>query len=306
MKLKTPPYLKKGDRVALVAPAGFLTDEKPILLAEQLLKSWGLVAIRGDFLMEQNGYFAGTDTQRLQDFQKALDNQKVKAIWAVRGGYGSVRILSKLNYSKFLKNPKWIIGFSDITVFHNVFHNMGYKSIHGLMPIQLTKPVKETEKAVESLYKALFGKDVESIIPASKYNRIGSTEAVVVGGNLSLLQSLLGSPCQIKTKNKILFIEEIGEDIYRVDRLLQSLKVAGYFRDLKALIVGSFMDIKTDPIAGVKTYQELILEVVEEYDYPVLFDVPSGHIADNRALILGAEVLINVGEFVSCIRFKQG
>ncbi len=306
MKLKTPPYLKKGDRVALVAPAGFLTDEKPILLAEQLLKSWGLVAIRGDFLMEQNGYFAGTDTQRLQDFQKALDNQKVKAIWAVRGGYGSVRILSKLNYSKFLKNPKWIIGFSDITVFHNVFHNMGYKSIHGLMPIQLTKPVKETEKAVESLYKALFGKDVESIIPASKYNRIGSTEAVVVGGNLSLLQSLLGSPCQIKTKNKILFIEEIGEDMYRVDRLLQSLKVAGYFRDLKALIVGSFMDIKTDPIAGVKTYQELILEVVEEYDYPVLFDVPSGHIADNRALILGAEVLINVGEFVSCIRFKQG
>jgi muramoyltetrapeptide carboxypeptidase len=183
---------------------------------------------------------------------------------------------------------------------------MGYKSIHGLMPIQLTKPVKETEKAVESLYKALFGKDVESIIPASKYNRIGSTEAVVVGGNLSLLQSLLGSPCQIKTKNKILFIEEIGEDIYRVDRLLQSLKIAGYFRDLKALIVGSFMDIKTDPIAGVKTYQELILEVVEEYDYPVLFDVPSGHIADNRALILGAEVLINVGEFVSCIRFKQG
>lgn len=306
MKLKTPPYLKKGDRVALVAPAGFLTDEKPILLAEQLLQSWGLVAIRSDFLLEQDGYFAGTDAQRSQDFQKALDNPKIKAIWAVRGGYGSMRILSKLKYTKFVKNPKWIIGFSDITAFHSVLHNIGYKSIHGIMPIQLTKPVKETEKATESLYKALFKKDVESIIPASKYNRIGSTEAVVVGGNLSILQSLLGSPCQIKTKNKILFIEEIGEDMYRVDRLLQSLKAAGYFRDLKALIVGSFRDIKTDSIAGVKTYQELILEVVEEYEYPVLFDVPSGHIADNRALILGAEVLINVGEFVSCIRFKQG
>ncbi len=306
MKFKTPPYLKKGDKVALVAPAGFLTDEKPILLAEQLLKSWGLEAVRGDFLLEQDGYFAGTDTQRLEDFQKALDNPKIKAIWAVRGGYGSMRILSKLNYTNFVKKPKWIIGFSDITVFHSVLHNRGYKSIHGIMPIQLIKAAKETEKAVESLYKALFGKDVESIITASKYNRIGSAEAVMVGGNLSLLQSLLGSPCQIKTRGKILFIEEVGEYLYKIDRLLQSLKSAGYFKDIIGLVVGNFSDIKTDGIVYNKTYQELILEVVEEYDYPVLFDVPAGHIADNRALILGGKALINVGEFVSCIRFQQG
>lgn len=306
MKFKTPPYLKKGDKVALVAPAGFLTDEKPILLAEQLLKSWGLEAVRGDFLLEQDGYFAGTDTQRLEDFQKALDNPKIKAIWAVRGGYGSMRILSKLNYTNFVKKPKWIIGFSDITVFHSVLHNRGYKSIHGIMPIQLIKAAKETEKAVESLYKALFGKDVESIITASKYNRIGSAEAVMVGGNLSLLQSLLGSPCQIKTRGKILFIEEVGEYLYKIDRLLQSLKSAGYFKDIIGLVVGNFSDIKTDGIVYNKTYQELILEVVEEYDYPVLFDAPAGHIADNRALILGGKALINVGEFVSCIRFQQG
>ena len=305
MKLITPPYLKKGDQVALVTPAGFLEDEKPILLAEQLLQSWGLEAVRSDYVLEKNGYLAGTDAQRLQDFQKALDNPKIKAIWAVRGGYGSMRILSELDYTKFKKKPKWIVGFSDITAFHNVLHTMGYKSIHGLMPVQLTKPVKEIEKAVESLHKALFGKDVESIIKASIFNRMGTAEAVVVGGNLSLLQSLLGSPYQIKTKGKILFIEEVGEDLYRIDRLLQSLKAAGYFKDIDCLIVGGFTDIKRDDANNNKIYQELILEVVEGYDYPVLFDVPAGHINDNRSLIFGSKALINVGEFVSCIRFQQ-
>ncbi len=305
MKLITPAYLQKGDQVILLTPAGLIKDEKPLILAEQLLRSWGLKPLRGDYVLEKNEYFAGTDKQRLQDFQNALDNPKIKAIWAVRGGYGAMRILPKLNYEKFKKSPKWIIGFSDITAIHNVLHNLGYKSIHGLMPIQLLKASKDTEKAVESLYKALFGKDIESIIHASPYNRIGSAKGVMVGGNLSLLQSLLGTSCQIKTKDKILFIEEVGEYLYRIDRLLQSLKLAGVFDNILGLVVGGFTDIQPDEQAKIKTYQDLILEVVQEYDYPVLFDVPAGHIDDNRALIFGGETIINVGEFVSCIRFEQ-
>ncbi|HIP47491.1 MAG TPA: LD-carboxypeptidase [Lutibacter sp.] len=305
MKLKTPPYLKKGDLVALVTPAGFIENDSSLILAEKLLKSWGLKAIRGKFVLEQDASFAGTDTQRLEDLQKALDNPKVKAIWAVRGGYGSMRILSQLNFNKFLKNPKWIIGFSDITALHNMLHNKGYKSIHGIMPINLKNDNKLIEKAVDSLYNALFGKDLEYIFPSSLKNRYGSAEAVVVGGNLSLLQSLLGTSSQIKTKNKILFIEEIGEELYRIDRLLHSLKLAGIFKDILGLIVGGFTDIKPDKHWKNQNYQDLVLHVVKEYDFPVIFNMPAGHIDENRALILGGEVVINVGEFVCCIRFQQ-
>lgn len=300
MKLITPPYLKKGDQVALVAPAGFLEDEKPVIIAEQLLESWGLIPVRGTFVLEKDGYFAGTDTQRLQDLQNALDNPHIKAIWAIRGGYGTMRILPKMDFTKFIKNPKWIIGFSDITAFHNVIHNLGFKSVHGIMPIQLNKGTKETEKAVESLYDVLVGKDYEYTFPASSYNKIGSVTGILVGGNLSLLQSLLGSPNQIKTRGKILFIEEVGEPLYKIDRLLISLKSAGFFKNIIGLVVGAFSEI--DIIADNKTYQEIILEILAEYHFPILFDVPAGHISDNRTLVFGEETEINVGAFISCIR----
>jgi len=304
MELFTPPYLKKGNQVALLAPAGFIEDEKPLIIAEQLLKSWGLKPQRGQFVLEKEGYFAGSDEQRLQDLQNALDNPKIKAIWMVRGGYGTMRIIPKLDFNKFIKKPKWIIGFSDITALHNVIHNMGFKSIHGIMPIQLTEPLQKTEKAVESLQNVLFGKKLDYIISASNYNKIGSVQGILVGGNLSLLQSYQRKPYRIKTKGKILFIEEIGEPLYKLDRLLVSLKSSGFFTKIKGLVVGSFTDIKSDKISHNKTYQELILDTVAEYDFPVLFDMPAGHISDNRALILGEEVEINVGEFVSCIRTK--
>jgi len=305
MKLKTPPYLKKGDLVALVTPAGFIENENSLILAEKLLKYWGLKAFRGKYVLEQENSFAGTDTQRLEDLQNALDNPNIKAIWAVRGGYGSMRIVSQLNFNKFVKNPKWIIGFSDITTLHSEIHNLGYKSIHGIMPISLLNDNKLTEKAVDSLYNALLGKDLEYIFPSSSKNRYGSAQGVVVGGNLSLLQSLLGTSSQIKTKNKILFIEEIGEELYRIDRLLQSLKLAGVFKDLLGLVVGGFTGIKPNKEWNDQNYQDLIRNVVKEYEFPVIFNMPAGHIDENRALILGGEVVINVGEFVCCIRFQQ-
>lgn len=305
MKRITPPYLKKGDQVALVAPAGFLEDEKPVIIAEQLLEDWGLIPIRGTFVLEKDSYFAGTDTQRLQDLQNALDNPNIKAIWAIRGGYGTMRILPKMDFTKFINNPKWIIGFSDITAFHNVIHNLGFKSIHGIMPIQLTKGTKETEKAVESLYNVLFGKDYDYNFPASSYNIIGSATGILVGGNLSLLQSLLGSPNQIKTRGKILFIEEVGEPLYKIDRLLISLKSAGFFKNIKGLVVGAFSEVENDKTTDNKTYQEIILEILSEYKFPILFDAPAGHISDNRTLVFGEETEINVGEFVSCIQSRN-
>lgn len=305
MKLITPPYLQKGDQVVLVAPAGCIENDKSLVLAEKLLQSWGLETSRGKFVLEQEGSFAGTDTQRLQDFQEALDNPKVKAIWAIRGGYGSMRILAQISFNKFIENPKWIIGYSDITALHNAIHNLGYKSIHGVMPINLLKENKSTEKAIDSLHNALFGKDLEYIFPSSSKNTYGSAEGVIVGGNLSLLQSLLGTPHQIKTKNKILFIEDVGEELYRIDRLLQSLKLAGTFKGILGLVVGGFTDIKSDKYQKDLTCQEVICQVVKEYDFPIIFDMPAGHIDENRALILGSEIVINVGEFVCCIRFPQ-
>jgi len=303
MKYQSPPHLAKGDKVILLTPAGFIKNENPILLAEQLLKEWGLIAIRGEHILKKEGHFAGSDEERLEDFQNALDNPEIKAIWAIRGGYGSVRILSHLNFDLFKKHPKWIIGYSDITAIHNVVHNLGFMSIHAVMPINLHK--EEDSKAIESLKNILFGEMVEEIIPASNFNKLGSVKGVLVGGNLSLLQSLSGSPFQIKTRGKILFIEEIGEELYRIDRMMQSLKHAGFFKDLIGLAVGSFSDLKHNETPYGKTYQEIILETVEEYNYPTLFDVPAGHIDDNRALLFGGETIINVGEFVSCIRFIQ-
>ncbi len=305
MKLKTPKYLKKGDTVALVAPAGLIQDEKPLLLAEQLLQSWGLNSKRGQYVLEKHGVLAGTDTQRLEDLQTALDDKSIKAIWAIRGGYGTIRLLGKLNFIKFEKHPKWLIGFSDITVLHNVLHNIGYKSIHGLMPVQLLHPMKETDKAIMSLYNALFGKKLNAIFPTSKYNHKASVSGVLVGGNLAILESLIGSPYAINTHGKILFLEEVSEYKYRIDRMLQHLKIAGVFKDLKALIIGDFTDIKESEVGYGKDIEEMILEAVKEYDYPVVFDLPVGHIPDNQALILGEKVSVNVGEFVSCISFDR-
>ncbi len=304
MNLIAPPYLQKDDQIALVAPAGFLEDEKPVIIAEQLLVSWGLKPQRGEFVLEREAYLAGSDAQRLKDLQNALDDPEIKAIWMLRGGYGTMRIIDKLDFTELKKNPKWIIGFSDVTALHNVIHRLGFQSIHGLMPVQLAKGAKNADRAIESLQQVLFGNQIEYTIPLSSYNKIGKAAGTLVGGNLSLLQSFLGSPNSVQTKGKILFIEDVGEDLYRIDRLLQSLRVAHFFEEIKGLIVGDFSDINTDALPDVKSYQELILEVVGDREIPILFDFPAGHIIDNRALVFGSEVIMSVGEFVSSVQMK--
>jgi muramoyltetrapeptide carboxypeptidase len=299
-KLTTPPYLQEGDTIAIVAPAGILKNrEDTIQKAKELAENWGLIVVLGSNLFNQNNHFSGTDNERVQDFQEALDNKNIKAIWSARGGYGSVRILDKLNFTEFIAHPKWIIGYSDITAFHNHIHNLGIETMHGMMATSLEEKPEEIIETKASFKKALFGEELKYTIPSSEDNRNAILNAgeilkgQLIGGNLSILTSMLGSNSQLSTEGKILFIEEIGEYKYSIDRMLQSLKRAGYFTKVKAVIVGNMSSIKKNSTQWGSTIEQLILEVIPK-NIPVLFDFPAGHEADNRALIFGRNVALEV------------
>ena len=306
--LTTPPYLQKGDTIAIVAPAGILKNrEQTILKAKELAESWGLYVVLGNNVFNQNNHFAGTDAERAADFQVALDNINIKAIWAARGGYGSVRILERLDFSKFSEFPKWIVGYSDITAVHNHVHNLGAETMHAMMPTNLEEEPEELIETITSFKKALFGEALSYTVSSSKDNRVISSETIngpLVGGNLAILASMLGSESQLNTADKILFIEEIGEYKYHIDRMLRSLKRAGYFDKCKGLIVGDMSNIKKNTTAWGSSIEQLILEVVAEFDFPVLFNFPAGHETDNRALILGKTITMNIKSTTSEVIFK--
>ncbi|MEO0507752.1 MAG: LD-carboxypeptidase [Bacteroidota bacterium] len=304
-----PNSLKAGDTVAIVAPAGILKNRQAsIQEATVVFSSWGLHVVLGKHLYAKDNHFAGTDEQRAEDFQKAMDDTSVKAIWCARGGYGTMRILDMLDYSNFKKNPKWIVGFSDITAIHGKLHQLCIQSVHGMMPTGVEGQKMQSEstiKNLESLKKVLFGEALKYQVPSSFYNRMGKASGQLIGGNLSLLQACLQSDATLDTKDKILFIEEIGEYRYSIDRMLFSLKRAGYFKQLKGLIIGDISRIKVNTTPFGKSNEEIVLNVVKEYDFPVLFDFPAGHEKDNRALILGREVTLEVGEKESTLTFKN-
>jgi muramoyltetrapeptide carboxypeptidase len=304
MNLTTPDYLKAGDSIAIVAPAGILKNKQHLIdQAKQLAESWGLQVIIGTHVFDQNDHFAGTDEDRAKDFQKALDNPNIKAIWSARGGYGSVRILDRLDFSTFKKYPKWIIGYSDVTAFHNHLHNLGFETIHGMMGTSMLFDPEATKESKETLKKALFGEYVAYEIPASKYNVEGSVEGELIGGNLSIMMSMLGSESQMNTDGKILFIEEIGEYKYAIDRMLQSLNRAGYFKNLKGLIVGDMTNIKKNTTNWGSSIEQLILDATSEYDFPIAFGFPAGHEPDNRALIFGRTVKLNIDTSSTTLKF---
>lgn len=304
MKLITPPSLQKGDTIAIVAPAGILKNRKYVIdKAKKLAESWGLKVIYGKYMFNQAHHFAGTDDERCQDFQDALDNPNIKAIWSARGGYGSVRILDKLDFSKFKQNPKWIIGYSDITAFHNHIHNIGVETIHGIMGTSMQDKPEVIEKSVISLRKALFGERLHYETSFSKYNRKGEFKGELVGGNIAILASMLGSNSQILTDNKILFIEEIGEYKYSIDRMLQSLKRAGYFTKVKGVIVGNMTKVKKNSTPWGSSIEQLILDVIPK-NVPIVFNFPAGHEPDNRALIMGRTINVSVLEKKAIINFN--
>ena len=305
-KLIQPPYLKAGDTVAIVAPSGILknrTDE--IEQAKALLKSWNLNVVVGKHVFSQANHFAGTDDERCEDFQKALDDPKIKAIWCARGGYGTVRILDKLDYTKFNKKPKWIIGYSDITALHNQVHNEGFQSIHAMMCVSLTDDKVGLEDTISTFKDAIFGNSLSYTLKGSKYNREGNATAPLVGGNLTVLHTMLGSKTSIDVSGKILFIEEIGEYEYHIDRMLQSLKRAGYFDNCKGVVVGDITKVRKNTTAWGKPVEQLIIDALAEYNFPIAFNMPAGHEKDNRAMILGRTVELKVGKDNSTLNFKQ-
>lgn len=304
--LKQPPYLKAGDTVAIVAPAGILKNKQATIeQAQKLLKSWGLHSVVGSNVFNQNNHFSGTDDQRCEDFQKALNDPKISAIWCARGGYGSVRILDKLDWSIFKKNPKWVIGYSDITAIHNQIHNEGVESIHAIMCLSLTENIADIETSVNTFKDAIFGKPLSYTLKGSSYNKTGGASGQLVGGNLTMLHTMLGSKTSIDTSGKILFIEEIGEYKYHIDRMLQSMKRAGYFDNCKGVIVGDMSKVKTNSTVWGTSIEQLIIDALADYNFPIAFNMPAGHEKDNRALILGRSIELHVKKDGASVVFSE-
>lgn len=305
-KLIKPPFLKKGDTVAIVAPSGILkNNEREIKQAKKLLEDWGLNVLIGKNVFNQAGHFAGTDEERTLDLQNAINDPSISAIWSARGGYGTVRVLDKLDYSKLRSNPKWIVGYSDITALHNDLHNLGIESIHALMCTSLTEDLREVEKSISTFKKALFGANLKYEIKGDTLNKTGTASGQLVGGNLTLLHTMLGSRSSINTDGKILFIEEIGEYAYHIDRMLQSLKRAGYFENCKGLVVGDISKVRKNTTPWGKPVKQLILDAFEEYDFPILFNFPAGHEKENLALILGRQVKLEVEKERGLLSFEM-
>ncbi len=288
----TPPYLKQGDKVVIVAPAKRIGKEV-VDNAVKVLTEWGLKVVVGQHVFSNHNYFSGTDEQRISDFQAAINDVEVKAIFCARGGYGSLRIVDQLDFMPLKKYPKWLIGFSDITVFHQHVHNVGVETIHGTMPLNFYDYHHHKEdQSLNLLKNTLFGMPLTYQLPPSAFNKSGYSSGELVGGNLSVMNSLLGSSSAINTDDKILFLEEVGESAYRVDRLLYQLKRSGKLSKIKGLIIGGFTDITDNEgeFAFKQSVEEMVMNVLGECKFPVCFHFPSGHIDPNYPLIMGRRV----------------
>lgn len=297
-----PEFLKPNDKIAIVAPSGRVYPEE-IEDGLNLLKSWELIPILGENVFQEfyNGYyFAGTDEQRTSDFQKALDDDAIRAIWCARGGYGAVKLLDNLNWDKFKQNPKWIIGYSDITAIHNHVNNFGIESIHGITTKKLN--TEYNPETFSTLKKAIFGEELKYEISTNSFNKMGNAKGKLVGGNLSIIYSLTGSKSFIEGNDLILFIEDWNENWYHIDRMMMNLKRSGLLKRIKGMIVGSFtkMDVeaenpKFNSNFDNETYK-VIQNIMNEFQIPMAYGFPAGHIGDNRALIFGRELELNVLE----------
>lgn len=289
----SPPKLIAGDKIGIVATS------RKIVLSEieasiKVFERWGLKVELGKNIFEQHGQFAGSDNQRSEDMQYMLDSHDINAIVCARGGYGTVRILNLLDFTEFFKNPKWIVGYSDITALHaHLNQNLRVESIHGTMPFNFPQDLSESD-AITSLKKALFGEQNIYEIKGHGFNRTGKVKGELVGGNLSVLYSISGTEYDIDANGKILVLEDLDEYLYHIDRMMMNLKYSGKLENLKGLIVGGMTDMHDNKVPFGKTAYEIIRDAVEEYDFPVCFDFPVGHITMNNALIIGAQIGMEV------------
>ena len=287
-----PPFLQPGDTIYITAPAKAI-EESVVLEAKKTLETWGLIVRVAPHCLGRSAYFSGTDAERLADFQHGLDDPSIKAILCARGGYGCVRIVEELNWTSFQQNPKWIIGFSDVTVFHQKINQLGVESIHGIMPLGF---IEGSEAAKETLKDSLFGTPYMLEAPYVSENITGEARGELVGGNMAIVTSLLGTPLSYSFKNNILVLEDIGEHVYKIDRMLYSLRLAGAFNQIKGLILGGFTDMEDTDVPFGKTIKGLVLEQVRDLGIPVAFDLPIGHISDNQALVFGRTAVLKVTE----------
>ncbi|MDD4921350.1 MAG: LD-carboxypeptidase [Bacteroidales bacterium] len=299
MLMILPPFLREGDRVRLISPAGAINPDF-VKGAEAYLASWGLQVLKGEYASSQEGRFSSSSANRLSDLQQAFDDPECKAIFCTRGGYGTIHLMDKINLDAFRINPKWVIGYSDITMLHSLLQREGFASIHGGMAKMLAQQMNQdlTKADIETakeLHDILWGHLPEYHTQVHPLNRPGKESGMMRGGNLSILYSLRGTPYDYIPEKSILFIEDIGEQPYIIDRIMHNLKLGGILKNLSGLIVGQFTDYEEDPSFG-KTVYEIIADAVSEYAYPVCFNFPSGHVERNLPLISGSSVNLSVSE----------
>lgn len=302
--MKTPPPIKPGDKIRIVSPAGKVA-EKYVLPAIEWLVAQGYRVELGKHVFDTHFQFAGTDDERLEDLQTALDDPETSTIICSRGGYGTVRIIDKLDFQHFKKNPKWLVGFSDITILHTAINQLGIATIHGAMPRFFFDEDGQANENLVSLMELLTGNPAEYNFEPQPENRPGSCTAGIIGGNLSIIVSLLGTKYGIDTRGKILFIEDIDEYLYHTDRMMHQLKLAGKLDKLAGLVVGDFTDVKDNESPFGKTVHEIIAEAVAEFNYPVCFGFPAGHNKRNLALAFGKNWELKVTEQETGLRISD-
>jgi muramoyltetrapeptide carboxypeptidase len=296
MSITIPPYLKSGDTIAITCPAGYMAAEKAVTCIETLRQQGYMVAVGKTLGSDSQTYFSGTDEERLDELQAFLDDKDIKAILFGRGGYGMGRIIDKLDFKQFARHPKWLIGVSDITILHShLYSNYKIASMHAPMAAAFNEEGFNNEY-VGSLLAALRGDKAIYTVVANPNNRLGEAKGKLVGGNLSLLANATGTASDIKTKNCILFLEDIGEQLYNIDRMLYQIKRSGKLKGLAGLIIGGFTDLKDTERPFGKDIYQIVNELVAEYDYPVCYDFPVSHNKENYALKIGVKYKLTVGE----------
>ena len=302
-RMKLPEKLVQGDKIAIISSARKVVMEE-IQFAIETVTSWGFEVVLGKNLFAQQNQFAGSDEQRAEDLQTMLDDKSVKAILFARGGYGTVRVIDKINFFEFKKNPKWICGFSDITILHSHIHShFGIATLHSPMAFNFSKTPTEVLEKI----KFVLLNSTSLVYETEKHllNKSGNAKGILVGGNLSMLYSALGSESDVDTEGKILFLEDLDEYLYHIDRMMMSLKRAGKLKNLAGLVIGGMNDMKDNTIPFGKNAEEIILDAVKEYDFPVCFNFSSGHISNNFPLIFGREIELSVGK-KTMLTFNNG
>ncbi len=293
--MQAPRNLRQGDKVGIISTARKITEQE-VQPAVDKLQDWGLEVIKGENLHSEYHQFAGTTKQRTTDLQQMLNDPEIKSVFCARGGYGTVQIIDNIDWATFRRYPKWVVGYSDITVLHaHIQRHCRTESIHATMPINFPKTGIDNESLL-SLKSALFTGKNQYSFPSHPFNRHGVAQGRMSGGNLSILYSLLGSKSDYCSDNCILFIEDLDEYLYHIDRMMMNLKRNGKFKRTKALLIGGMSDMNDNTIPFGKNAEEIIYDIMQEYKFPVCFNFPAGHIADNRAIIMGRDVVLEIGE----------